>query len=363
MNKITLDILYSLYHQNSNDNFCFSPHSYQEVINSILLICKDKNLQEILNLLQINELDIDNYVNQFKNIQDIENYNSFLLSSEYNGALNKVVAQKLKDLNIDIQNLDFNNTDLVISYLNNLAKEKTHGKITNIINKSDISPLIRFIIINCLYFKKDWLYKFNKLTYTLPFIGTYKQVEIHYLNNRKYCKFYEDAALDIVEIPFKNSSVNCYLFVPIRGLFDIIDKFEHHYKKIDLVKVDCEVDLTVPEFKIESTFDLKEISKLAGINNIFNLSADWKFLNLDLLKRGAVIAVDQIVQKTYLDFSETGMEAAAVTMAKLAMSGCYFNREALPRVKYITANKPFLYVLVDQNNKDTPLFVGTVNQL
>lgn len=368
MNKLTDTIFRSIYHENIQDNFVFSPASYLEAIHNLSLCLKGENLKELLDKLEIPELELLDYIKKYKQNLNLETYNTLLCSKEYLSVVNQEVINQIKELGSNIESLNFYDIDSVVNKVNNIVVEKTHGKINNLISKQDISEFTKFIILNCVYFKKDWLWEFdeNKFKYEQPFYGAKETKQIEYLTHQTYYHFYEDSDLDIVELPYKDSDICCYLFVPTkdRNIFNIINNLNENYNKINLIKRDCEVYLTCPQFKTESTFDLVSPTQIAGVNKIFEYNKDWKLVNFDKLLPEAIMKVDKIVQKAYIDFTRKGTEAAAVTSIFLNISGCSFIADSIPpKIKYITANKPFMYILANNKDKNNPLFMGIINNL
>ena len=366
MNKLTDSIFRSLYHENINNNFVFSPASYLEAIHNLTLCLKGENFKELLDKLQISEDNLLEYIKNYKTNLNLDTYNILLYSQEYWSALNYEVINQIKELGANIESLNFNDVLSVVNKVNSTVTEKTHGKINNLISPQDINELTKFIILNCVYFKKDWLWEFNENTfkYEQPFYGIKEIKQIEYLTKQIYYHFYEDSELDIVELPYKDSDICCYLFVPTKdkSIFDIVNNLEENYNKINLIKRDCQVSLTCPQFKIESTFSLKNVTKMAGINKIFEYNKDWKLVDFNKLLPEDVLKVDRIIQKAYIDFTRKGTEAAAATAITIYISGCSMSYNS-PRIKYIRANKPFLYVLANSKNKNEPLFMGVVNNL
>ena len=131
--------------------------------------------------------------------------------------------------------------------------------------------------------------------------------------------------------------------------------------KIALVKPGIDLDVTAPAFKTESEFKgLASNTRLAGVKSIFDYTKDWTLLDMGKLNSDAVLGVEKILQKAYLDFTKDGTEAAAATAIMIGLSGCLMGPRTNPPVKYIRADKPFAYVLANKNEPTKPLFVGVV---
>lgn len=114
---------------------------------------------------------------------------------------------------------------------------------------------------------------------------------------------------------------------------------------------------------METTVDLIPPTKTAGIYEAFEETQDWRVLDWAILQ-GGYAKVDAGIQKVYIDFTRKGTEAAAATMwGMYCISGCCFTDREPPRIKYIRANRPFVYALANKTNPSVPLFVGAVNGL
>ncbi len=367
MNKLTNSIFRSLYQDNFDKNFVFSPASYLEAIHNLSLCLKGENLRELLDSLEVSESELVTYIREYKSNLNFESYNVLLYSNEYWAALNQEVLQLIAEVGGNIES--FTNPDELVTRINKKVVEKTHGKIDNLVSKRDFTEFTKFIILNCVYFKKEWLYEFNdnKNYIDEPFYGVGGVSQIRFLRNLKRYNFYEDNDLDIVELPYLRSDICCYLFVPSKNktVFDLINNLEETYNKINSVKWNYNyhnVHLTVPPFKIESTFDLEKGTKLAGVNKIWEWNKDWSLVNFDKLLPEASLKVEKIIQKVYIDFTRKGTEAAAATVIFMNISGCIISLNP-PIIKYVRADNPFIYVLANSKKKDNPLFMGVVNKV
>jgi serpin B len=106
----------------------------------------------------------------------------------------------------------------------------------------------------------------------------------------------------------------------------------------------------LPKFRVEYSAVLNETLQALGIRRAFSASqADFSGIGPSSL------AIDQVLQKTYFDVTETGAEAAAVTAVTMM-------RASLARphdVRVMNVNRPFLFVLAEKSSGQV-LFVGKV---
>jgi serpin B len=353
MNTLTPSILHSLFTEYHNQNWVFSPASYLEAMRNLSFCLRGQNLAELVATAP----DIER-----PQSLGLDTYNCLLVSSEYHEALNEAVVAALASLGTDLKNFE---GPEVVGIVNALVREKTHGKIDGLIGPNDITEFTKFIILNCVYFKKKWLCPFEERYYTEPFYGAELTVETKFLHHKidgGLEKYYEDSVVDIAELNYQGSNVACYLIVPKTSLFEVFNDLSANLEKIRLVKSGLDLDVTVPAFKTECTFDLRSATQTAGVKNIWSWSKDWTLVDWSKLKDEAVMKVELIRQKTFLDFTKDGTEAAAATVMTLGITGCAYFKEPNP-IKYIRADKPFVYVLANKNDLSKPLFVGVVNDV
>lgn len=78
MNTLTQQIIKNVYKENKDNNFVFSPASYFEAIHSLIPCIKGNNLSQLLEILQLEESDIYNYISGYKTI--LKDFNLYNLS-------------------------------------------------------------------------------------------------------------------------------------------------------------------------------------------------------------------------------------------------------------------------------------------
>ncbi|MCQ2146202.1 MAG: serpin family protein, partial [Bacteroidales bacterium] len=90
-----------------------------------------------------------------------------------------------------------------------------------------------------------------------------------------------------------------------------------------------------------------------GINEAFSSHADFSNMT------DAPVCVDQVKQKTFIEVSEEGTEAAAVTSIGVRLTSV---RPVEQSPVIMTVDHPFVFAIVDADNDDI-LFMGNIRNL
>merc|ERR1719232_1359908 len=104
--------------------------------------------------------------------------------------------------------------------------------------------------------------------------------------------------------------------------------------------------LSLPKFKLGYKTELKSTLRQQGLENIFE-SADFSGISDERLE------VSDVVHETRIEVNEEGSEAAGVTGILLDLRG------GLTETPEMTLNRPFIFVIQDQEN-NIPLFIGKI---
>ena len=115
-----------------------------------------------------------------------------------------------------------------------------------------------------------------------------------------------------------------------------------------------EVVLSLPKFKLETSIVLNDALMEMGVSRAFSSRADFSGISAD-----RSLALDLVKQKCYIEVSEKGTEAAAVTSIQIRTTA--FNPHKKP-VAVMTVDRPFLFFIAD-NEGSGILFAGKVVNL
>ena len=337
-------------------NLILSPISAYQILSLTSNGARGKTLQEMLLSLSSTELNELNQINlailnAVKEFKSIEMANAVMTAFTPEEKFTEV-AYSYKSTVGPLGNVE---------QVNNWCSEKTHGKITKILD--EIEPNTMMILLNAIYFKGIWTKQFNrKDTYKMNFYNygiIDNAVTVEMMHIREQFKYYENEFAQAIEIPFKIDSASAIVLLPRNDInindfvADLEDKKIQEY--IEGMKT-YTVDLSLPKFELEFSSQLKGALQKLGMNEAFSPAK----ADLTGMRKEGQLYISKVIQKTYLKIDETGAEAAAVTavVIKTRSSIKLNNRRML-------VNRPFLMIL---KSKDLPknydaLFMAKIEKL
>lgn len=254
-----------------------------------------------------------------------------------------------------VELIDFFNQIESAQAINSFVEEKTRNKITNIITPDSISSDDRVVLINAIYFKGNWLYKFNKKnTDKADFYNNgIEPVPIDFMQMENNFGIIHLEQLDAkaLELKYANSNFSFVIVLPHQrtGLAAL----ELKLKNYDLMKdfegfadgYEMGIDVKIPKFRIEYEANLNDALKnvsaskwsmkfhliflnllsanISLINRIFQLHMRRMFDKTkadlsDLLEAKEQLYVSDVVHKALIEINEEGSEAVA--SSKIYMS-------------------------------------------
>lgn len=321
-----------------NDNTLVSPLSMAYLLSMIQSGAKGNTLNEL-------NIALDNYdLQPMENIDSkISMANSMWINNKYKNDINNTFATALKiNYHSEVLYDEFINADNI----NKWVSEKTYNMINELfpsdsVNSVDtIMALVNAIGIN---FKWDEEFDCNKTT-----MGNFLDKNVYMMNsNEKYLEsdYYTGFIKDYEKLS-DNSQYEFIGLLPKKDIQDVINNISNDVIKNSITE--SEAHIQIPRFKYEyNVNNVKGILESLGIKDMFNKEkANFGGIAED-------IYVSSIVQKTYIDFMESGTKAAA-------SSGGAFDITSAAEEKEVIFNKPFVY-LIRKKGSNNIYFIGIVN--
>ncbi len=336
-------------------NLILSPISAYQILSLTSNGARGKTLQEMLLSLSSTELNELNQINlailnAVKEFKSIEMANAVMTAFTPEEKFTEV-AYSYKSTVGPLGNVD---------QVNNWCSEKTHGKITKILD--EIEPNTMMILLNAIYFKGIWTKQFDpKNTYKMNFYNfgiIDNAVTVDMMHIREQFKYYENEFAQAIEIPFKIDSASAIVLLPRNDInindfvADLEEKKIQEY--IEGMKT-YTVDLSLPKFELEFSSELNNVLQKLGMKEAF----DPAKADLTGMRKEGNIYISKVIQKTYLKIDEAGAEAAAVTAVVIKTRG--FD----PNNRRMVVNRPFLMIIKSKDlpqNYDT-LFMAKIEKL
>lgn len=244
----------------------------------------------------------------------------------------------------------------VVKEINGWVAEKTHDKITEIIQKLD--PLAILVLINAVYFKGAWFDQFNSdVTNKDEFIlhdGTKDTVDMMF--KRDDYSYLETKEFQAVRLPYKDRRFEMAVFLPSEGtdLNEFLkDKDADWWSNRMTQFREREGNLYLPRFKVEYKIGLNDPLIAMGMKNAFT-AADADFTKMTPFQPAWI---SRVIHKTYIEVDEEGTEAAAVTAVEMAaMSAPEMDP---PEPFTMRVDRPFFCAILERNSSAL-IFMGAI---
>jgi len=250
-----------------------------------------------------------------------------------------------------------------VKTINNWVADKTNEKIPEIINSADFWAAL----VNAVYFSGNWNNEFEEELTSKDnfynFNGTVSKAE--FMQNTANFMYFADDKTTVIELPYESTThtlnddgsvadfhrdnVNISMYIMMTDYENRVAELENI---IGLGRMKGQrIHLYVPKFKIETSIELNDILKNAGIIKAFD-AFEAEFEKMFDKKDEFNMYIDKILHKTYINVDEKGTEAAAVTA--IMMAGAASAPTEPIEVKF---DKPFTFVIRDNTNEEI-LFMG-----
>jgi serpin B len=236
--------------------------------------------------------------------------------------------------------------------INRWVNDQTRGRIADIVSPQVITPLLRAILANAIYFKAGWDEEFSiGVTRPAPFKkldGTTSTVAMMRRLHHRRC--ITDGGTDVVELLYIQPDVSMIVIAPKAGAFADFEKKLSHASVDKLLGklAGKQVDLRIPKFEFSSSMSIARPLGELGLDILFSSRAD-----LSGVSDEPGFQVGDVFHKTFIKVDEKGTEAAAVTAIAVCGAGMP------PKPVEIVIDRPF-YVLIRDNPTGTLLFFGRV---
>ncbi|MFV0592351.1 MAG: serpin family protein [Draconibacterium sp.] len=252
----------------------------------------------------------------------------------------------------DLKQIEFANKSSAVSVINRWVSEKTNHRISEIVNNSNITSDTKLLMANAVYFKGEWLSRFdkNKTVAATFFTSNENQSVVDFMKKVENLDYFENDAFQFVSKPYRDSDLSFCIILPKKlfGIEEIENKMDNDFLlKILTNSKNERVSLTIPKIKLDASYELSEALKKAGLTSAFSGDADFSGITPE-----KPLQLGQVLHKTWIELDEEKTEAAAATATTIFIRGT----TPVP-AKVFNADHPFVFFILE-NSTNAILFIG-----
>uniref|UniRef100_A0A3B4ATQ7 Serpin B6 n=1 Tax=Periophthalmus magnuspinnatus TaxID=409849 RepID=A0A3B4ATQ7_9GOBI len=333
--SFTLDLFKTLGNQNKTSNVSFSPFSVSAALSMLLLGAKGSTANQMREVGLKGALYVhSSFAALLKELKNTDSLDVLSVANRLYGDqsckfIKKFVEETRQLYDADVETMDFvKKAEEARIQMNCWVEKQTQGKIKDLLAKDAVNSTTKLVLVNAIYLKADWKNQFNK---ELTRNAEFTDINIIFLK--------------------RVQNLSMLIFLP-NGIEDSttgLEKLEQQltYESfVEWTRRDkmylYQVDLSLPQFRIEQNYELSGVLKNMGMEDAFDyLKCDFS----DLM-------VSQVVHRAFVDVNDRGTEAAAYTRS-LVVQSCILPP---PRVTF-NADHPFIF-FIRHNATSTILFAG-----
>jgi serpin B len=240
-----------------------------------------------------------------------------------------------------LKSMDFG-SEHSVDEINQEINEHSNRMLPKVLDKSNLDPMMGFVLTNTIYFKGIWTHKFPKaLTRDEEFKDEDGKKKTMPMMNQEHNFYYSENDLcQVLSLPYSNEAYQMIVLLPKKGktVSEVAQSLTaDSWQQMGAQMRRVLVDVKLPRFESSSDVELTGVMSALGISDAFHMGkAD--FSNLFDLKSH----IGMISQVGRIKVDETGTEA---TIAEL-LEGRIAGLDLTPpdSVKFY-ATHPFLYVI------------------
>ncbi len=253
-----------------------------------------------------------------------------------------------------IREMDFiNKTEETRKTINDWVEVQTHQRIKELLVPGTISRETKIVLVNTIWLKANWLFPFDPHnTKDEMFYSNDMETKTSFMHTTRAVNYTENEIMQAVELPYQSKKISMLVFLPVKG------KENEFAQKMDAGQFTQWIDsmetqktaISLPKFKMNSSFNLNVILQQLGMHTAFSTTADFSGISKTHLE------ISDVIHKAFIEVDEDGTEAAAATSVTM------MTRSIPPTpTRVFKADRPFVFFLYDKEAK-TILFMGKMEK-
>lgn len=242
--------------------------------------------------------------------------------------------------------------------INKWVADNTNNKVTEIVSADSVNALTRLVLVNAVYFKGDWLKKFDEQSTQMIDFHVSPKEKLMVKTMQMKAKFYygvnQELKCQALELPYTGDSLSMFIILPDHPDTNLAE-VEKKLTSDDLVNVTdrfqmafLEVSVWLPKFRLDEKMSVAEVLSEMGMKDLF-VGGVADLSGVDGTKE---LFVSKVLHRAVVDVNEEGTEAAAAT-AVVMMLRC----ASITKQYYFRADHPFIFFIQHKPTKSI-LFLG-----
>lgn len=329
----------SVWNDNTDENNIISPLSMSMLLGMTANACTDDACSEIMELFGLHAADLPllnrNMADILTTSHDMPESallfsNSMWLSDKYKFStnLNETVE---KYYNATAQHADLNSqsgADIISEWVNQDIKNKMEYSYS-------VSPMqdVNFMELSMLYFKADWMEKFDKKNTTKKQFKNYDSSKsmVDMMESSQEVAYAETERGDrFAKLYYKNRNITMSVYLPadpadIDALSDFSAIYAYTFPELNgsyfqnigkYFQTSGDISITMPLFELKRDINLKKVAEAVGINSIFETGESFApgiIPNDSETPLAYLTDMDQVIDLTV---NEDGAEIKVVSSGK-----------------------------------------------
>ncbi|XP_060773803.1 leukocyte elastase inhibitor-like isoform X9 [Neoarius graeffei] len=251
--------------------------------------------------------------------------------------------------NAKLETVDFqSNAEAERVKINKWVEKQTQEKIKDLLKEGNIDNSTILVLVNAIYFKGNWATQFKvENTKERPFRLNKRDTKPVQMMKQKAkfpLTFIADLRCRILEMPYNGKELSMLILLPdsIEDDTTGLEKLEQaltYENFMEWTRPDMmdrvEVEVSLPRFKLEESYDMKDLLISMGMVDAFSLDR----CDFSRMSPSNNLVLSKVVHKSFVDVNEEGTEAAAATAAIMMLRCAPIPPEAF------VADHPFLFFI------------------
>ncbi|XP_045765080.1 alaserpin-like isoform X2 [Maniola jurtina] len=354
-NKLTARMFTEVAKANSGKSFVLSAYSVLTPLAQLSLASVDEAHDELLETIGMPNDNTTKEVFSLANAKvralkgiTLKTASKIYVADKYE--LNDKFAEDTRTIfGSEVQSINFLESENAANEVNAWVEEQTNNRIKDLVDPESLTADSRALLVNAIYFKGIWKYQFDKsrtLDYTFH-VNKDATTQVRMMYRKGDFRYAQSNELksQIIEIPYEGDESSLVIVLPLN--MQDSNEVQEILKDPNVIEkalenmYETEVELYLPQFKIETTTDLIEILTKMNVKRMF----DPDRAKLSNLLKGTAdcLAIDSAKQKAFIEVNEEGAEAAAANEFGV---GSYITSVGFqPQVIRFICDHPFFFYL------------------